>query len=73
MLNGMQVFESASLPEWRETHRQERKWAARVMHNRNQRFKIKLERAVFIINGSMHVHPNTYEELKSAVDRSNSK
>lgn len=70
MINGMQVFELAALPEWRETHRQERKWAHRVMHNRDQRFKVKLERAILIINGSMHVHPNTYKELKSAIDRS---
>ncbi|MGK8471183.1 hypothetical protein ACRS34_09580 [Stutzerimonas stutzeri] len=59
MFSGTQVIESVFIPEFKEVHRQERKWAHRVMWNRNQRFKIKSERVVLLVGGVLHAHPNT--------------
>lgn len=60
----MKVVESLFVPEFMEGHRQERKWAHRVMWQRGRRFKITMVRGVLIFSGVVHMHPNTYKLFK---------
>jgi hypothetical protein len=60
----MRVVESLFVPEFIEGHRQERKWAHRVMWQRNRRFKITMVRGLLMVGGVAHMHPNTYKILK---------
>lgn len=65
-LRGTPVREDKYLPEFKEAHRQERKWARRVKHERYRRFDVRQERVVFFMQGVMFVHPNTYKILIAA-------
>jgi hypothetical protein len=61
----MHVVESIMVPEFMEGHRQERKWAHRVMWQRSRRFNITMVRGALIgPNGTVFVHPNTYKIIK---------
>lgn len=66
-LVGMKVMESESVPEFKESRGQERKWAHRVMWNRSQRFKIKRERMVIAFEGALIAHPNTAKILRDRI------
>lgn len=63
MFNGMEIHESLSVPEFKESHRKERKWAHRLMFKRYQRFTYKYERVVISMGGELYVHPNTMKVL----------
>lgn len=60
VFGGIRVVADPAVPEFKESHRQERKWARRVMFERYRRFDIKYERVMFCYNGQTIVHPNTY-------------
>ena len=63
-MSGVSVHADPSLPEFKETHRQERKWAHRVMWNRHQRFTVFQRLLVVKTGGKLFAHPNTVERLK---------
>lgn len=60
---GYKIFQSVAIPEFKEAHRQERKWARRLTHQRYRRFDVRLERTVIVVGDSVHMHPNTYAIL----------
>jgi hypothetical protein len=66
-LRGTPVREDKYIPEFKEAHRKERKWARRVKHARYRRFDVRMERVVFFFEGTMFVHPNTYKILVAAL------
>lgn len=68
-LRGVEVREDKYLPEFKEAHRQERKWARRVRFERYRRFDVRQERVVFFFNGVMFVHPSTLKVLLAACER----
>lgn len=65
-LRGTPVREDKHTPEFKEAHRQERKWARRIKHEHYRRFDVRMERVVFFFEGTMLVHPNTYKILVAA-------
>ena len=67
LLKGMPVMESPAIPEFKQVHKEDRKWARRVMWQRERRFNIKMERVVILLDGAMHMHPNTAKVLKEAI------
>lgn len=65
-LSGIRVHESAMIPEFQESHRQERKWANRVKYQRYRRFDIEQGRVVISMNGELYCHPNTLSVILKA-------
>jgi len=65
-IRGTPVREDKYIPEFKEAHRKERKWARRVKFERYRRFDVKQERVVLFFEGVMLVHPNTYKILIAA-------
>lgn len=65
-LRGVRVHQSESIPEFKDARGEERKWAHRVMFQRNRRFKVKKERVVLFLKGEMYCHPNTASILLRA-------
>jgi hypothetical protein len=61
--NGMTVLADPHVPELVESHRQERKWAHRVMWQRGQRFKVTTCRMFLRMGSALIAHPNTVEML----------
>ncbi|MFJ3685561.1 hypothetical protein [Pseudomonas sp. NPDC090208] len=57
--NGMRVVAELAVPEFIESHRKERKWAHRVMWNRDQRFTITQHRVFMNVGGCLFAHPKT--------------
>lgn len=55
------------IPERQERHRQERKWAHRVMWRRGQRFKIETGPVIIVIAGTWYAHPSTIELLQKSI------
>lgn len=67
LLNGRAIHADPCIPEFKESHRQERKWAHRVMWRRYQRFTVKQERVVIIMGDMIVTHPNTLELMKKII------
>lgn len=68
-LSGIPFRPVSCLPEFQEGHRQERKWARRVMFDRYRRFDVRRDRVVYFHEGVMLCHPNTYELIKAALPK----
>ena len=73
MLKGMQITPSFALTETKEVHRQERKWAHRVMYRREQRFRITYGQVpsdrVIIAGDRVFAHPAMIGRIKEAIDQ----
>ena len=67
-LRGVAIYSNPAIPFMQESHRQERKWAHRKMHNRYQRFKIKQSCVVINFNGKLFANPKTLELIKRACE-----
>lgn len=65
-LKGVPVRAEIYLPEFKEGHKRERKWARRVMFERYRRFDVQKDRVVYFFDGTLLCHPNTYELIKAA-------
>ena len=67
-LSGMPVFSAPHLVELKEVHRKPRKWARRVMWQREREFDIQHayvpSRQVIQLNGALHMHPALIKELE---------
>lgn len=63
----MRVFEDLCVPEFKEGHRQERKWVHRVMYQRYRRFNVTMVRCVICFKGAYFMHPNTYKLMKDSI------
>lgn len=66
--NGMTVHADPHVPELVESHRQERKWAHRVMWQRTRRFDVKTCRMFLRFGDRLIAHPNTVELLNREFD-----
>ncbi|MBD8671573.1 hypothetical protein [Pseudomonas lurida] len=64
---GVRIYADACIPERQERHRQERKWAHRVMWRRGQRFKIETGPVIIVIAGAWYAHPSTIELLQKNI------
>ncbi len=62
---GLQIRADKYIPETKEVHRQERKWAHRCMWKRYQRFTIKTTPLILRTANGLFAHPNTVELLKN--------
>lgn len=62
---GLQIHADKYIPETKEVHRQERKWAHRCMWQRDQRFTIKTTPLLLRTANGLFAHPNTVERLKN--------
>lgn len=68
--DGIQIYESLCVPEQTETHRQERKWAHRVMWRRNQRFRFTYELCALINKAerTMVMHPASAAKMMATLE-----
>lgn len=62
-LSGLQVIVDPCMPQTKEVHRQERKWAHRVMHERSRRFKVKHDPVVYVFDCKVVCHPLVAEMI----------
>lgn len=69
--DGIQFYESECVPEEVEVHRQERKWAHRLMWRRNQRFNIAYEFGALINKAerTMVMHPKTAARMMALLEK----
>lgn len=68
LLSGRAVHADPCIPEFKESHRQERKWAHRMMWRRYQRFTFKQARVVIIMDNVIIAHPNTVDLMMKSID-----
>ena len=62
---GLQVTTDPLVSEFREVHRQERKWARRVMFERYRRFDIKYQPMILKAGDRVFMHPKTWEKINA--------
>lgn len=61
--SGMQLIVDPCMPKTKEVHRQERKWAHRVMFERWRRFNVKHGPVVYFFEGKVVCHPSVVEMI----------
>lgn len=64
LANGMTVKSDARIPEFKDGHKTERKWAHRKMYQTWRRFNVKRDRLMVKVGDMFYCHPNTYKLLK---------
>lgn len=69
---GYELYANPLLTVSKEVHRRERKWAHRVMYQRDRRFIIRVEQVpsseVIQIGARLFMHPQTLARVKQALD-----
>lgn len=66
-VRGKRLIADPWVPEFKVWHRQERKWAHRVMWNRYQRFTLMNTRVMIITGSSIVAHPNTVDAIGKTI------
>lgn len=68
LYNGVELISDSCIPEKLEKHRQERKWARRVMFERFRRFDIQYGDYVLQFNGKFYANPAVFQRIKAAIE-----
>lgn len=69
MFQGLQLIAMPEMPEKKIVHRQERKWARRVMYQRARRFDYTYADVVTRVGSQLFAHPAVIERIERAVEK----
>lgn len=67
IFGGIQVRSDPCVPELKVVHKQERKWARRLQHQRYRQFDVTYGPVIFYTGNMILVHPNNYEKMMALI------